>query len=306
MQTYQANAKCMVCVEFSTFREVQMTVTVLYERKVTWEGGLTSLTLVGAQVILLGALHQLLLLPSNQGFPLPALPSQGREKRQEEERYEEAEAFIRHSAPAVGFTSWHGLSVARTWAFSDGGSNALQNSPGAYSEQIFQVPIPPAFLLCSFVFGENIGSDDEFFTNPVVKEMAAYLKSIDNKHLLEAGLEGFYGESSPQKQSYPGFQKPLLVTEFGKSCKDPSFSNDERDAMFRTVYSKVYLSARTGGATAGSLFWQLLAQGMDSYRDGYEVILGESPSTTRVITLQSHKLGTIAKLKRAKAMKGKH
>ncbi|RWW48097.1 hypothetical protein BHE74_00045860 [Ensete ventricosum] len=254
MQTYQANAKCMVCVEFSTFREVQMTVTVLYERKVTWEGGLTSLTLVGAQVILLGALHQLLPLPSNQGFPLPALPSQGREKRQEEERYEEAEAFIRHSAPA----------------------------------------------------GENIGSDDEFFTNPVVKEMAAYLKSIDNKHLLEAGLEGFYGESSPQKQSYPGFQKPLLVTEFGKSCKDPSFSNDERDAMFRTVYSKVYLSARTGGATAGSLFWQLLAQGMDSYRDGYEVILGESPSTTRVITLQSHKLGTIAKLKRAKAMKGKH
>lgn len=101
-------------------------------------------------------------------------------------------------------------------------------------------------------------------------------------------------------------QKPLLVTEFGKSCKDPGFSNDERDAMFRTVYSKVYLSARTGGATAGSLFWQLLAQGMDSYRDGYEVILGESPSTTRVITLQSHKLRTIAKLKRAKAMKGKH
>ncbi|XP_065009371.1 mannan endo-1,4-beta-mannosidase 1-like [Musa acuminata AAA Group] len=341
---------------------------------------------------------------------------------------------------ALSDASRHGLSVARTWAFSDGGSNALQNSPGAYSEQIFlglDFVVSEARkygikLILSLVNnydsfggkkqyvqwardqGENIGSDDEFFTNPVVKgyykshiktvvtrvntitgvaykddptifawelmneprcpsdlsgksiqewitEMAAYLKSIDNKHLLEAGLEGFYGESSPQKQSNPGFQvgtdfisnnqipgidfatvhsypdqwipdsndrsqlsflknwldihlhdacdvlqKPLLVTEFGKSCKDPGFSNDERDAMFRTVYSKVYLSARTGGATAGSLFWQLLAQGMDSYRDGYEVILGESPSTTRVITLQSHKLRTIAKLKRAKAMKGKH
>lgn len=31
------------------------------------------------------------------------------------------------------------LSVARTWAFSDGGSNALQYSPGSYNEQTFQV-----------------------------------------------------------------------------------------------------------------------------------------------------------------------
>jgi mannan endo-1,4-beta-mannosidase len=32
-----------------------------------------------------------------------------------------------------------GLTVARTWAFSDGGSNALQYSPGNYNENTFKV-----------------------------------------------------------------------------------------------------------------------------------------------------------------------
>jgi hypothetical protein len=32
-----------------------------------------------------------------------------------------------------------GLSVARTWAFSDGGSYALQYAPGQYNENTFQV-----------------------------------------------------------------------------------------------------------------------------------------------------------------------
>ncbi|MBA0741448.1 hypothetical protein Gogos_014601 [Gossypium gossypioides] len=35
-----------------------------------------------------------------------------------------------------------------------------------------------------------------------VKEMAAHVKSIDNHHLLEIGLEGFYGESMPEKKQY--------------------------------------------------------------------------------------------------------
>lgn len=35
--------------------------------------------------------------------------------------------------------SSHGLTVARTWAFSDGGYRALQVSPGSYDEKVFRV-----------------------------------------------------------------------------------------------------------------------------------------------------------------------
>lgn len=35
-----------------------------------------------------------------------------------------------------------------------------------------------------------------------VKEMAAHVKSIDKKHLLEIGLEGFYGGTTPEKKQY--------------------------------------------------------------------------------------------------------
>ena len=41
--------------------------------------------------------------------------------------------------------------------------------------------------------------------------------------------------------------------------------------------------ACSGGPCAGGLFWQLMAQGMDGFRDGYEVVFEESPSTTRII-----------------------
>ncbi|CAL5383550.1 unnamed protein product [Camellia sinensis] len=195
--------------------------------------------------------------------------------------------------------------------------------------------------------GQNLASDDDFFTNSVVKgyyknriktvltrrnsitgveykddptimawehslgallipqevpsrgwitEMTLYLKSIDSNHLLEAGLEGFYGQTASQKQqfnlnfqvgtdfiannqirgidfatihSYPDvwllgtsddsqisflnnwvnthiqngqniLGKPLLVSEFGKSWKDPGFDTQQRDILFKTVYSAIY------------------------------------------------------------------
>ena len=43
--------------------------------------------------------------------------------------------------------SSHGLTVARTWAFSDGGDRPLQYSPGSYNEQTFKVFSHLGFVL---------------------------------------------------------------------------------------------------------------------------------------------------------------
>jgi mannan endo-1,4-beta-mannosidase len=42
-------------------------------------------------------------------------------------------------ATAFQQASAHGLNLARTWAFSDGGDQPLQSSPGVYNETMFQV-----------------------------------------------------------------------------------------------------------------------------------------------------------------------
>lgn len=90
--------------------------------------------------------------------------------------------------------------------------------------------------------------------------------------------------------------KPILITEFGKSWKDPGFRPYERDALFSAVYFKIYASAKRGGAAGGGLFWQLLMEGMDSFGDGYEIILQDNSSTAKLIAQQAHKLVQIRKI----------
>jgi len=322
----------------------------------------------------------------------------------------------------------HRLNVARTWAFNDGQYKALQTFPGVYDEQVFQALDFVVFqankyglrLILSLAnnyvnfggkaqyvqwarnAGQNLNSDDDFFTNPTVKgyyknhvktvltrvnsitgvaykddptifawelmneprcqsdpsgrtiqgwieEMATHVKSIDGNHLLEAGLEGFYGEY--KKEINPGFsvgtdfitnnqitgldfatvhsypdiwlagsdeeaqlsflqswienhledgrrilKKPVLFTEFGKSYRDPGFGTGERDNLLDMVYKHVYASARWGGAGGGAMFWQLMAEGMSSYGDGYEIVLSQNPSTAALVSGQSHKLAELTHL----------
>ncbi|EMS54429.1 Mannan endo-1,4-beta-mannosidase 1 [Triticum urartu] len=228
---------------------------------------------------------------------------------------------------ALSQAAARGLSVARTWAFSDGGSNALQYAPGSYNENTFKgldfvlsearkngIKVILSLVNNYDTFGgkkqyvewargrgQAVGSEDDFFTNSLVKgfyknhvktvltrvntvtgvaykndptilawelmneprcqsdlsgrtiqswirEMAAHVKSIDGNHMLEAGLEGFYGASSSRAAS---------VNPAGR---------------------------------------QLMADGMDSYGDGYQVIFAEAPaSTTGVITAESRKLKMLGK-----------
>ncbi|XP_052188536.1 mannan endo-1,4-beta-mannosidase 1-like isoform X2 [Diospyros lotus] len=132
---------------------------------------------------------------------------------QSSERSKVTQVF--HDAAAAGLT------ICRTWAFSDGGDQALQISPGVYDEPVFQRVITrlntitktiyrddPTIMAWELINEPRSKSDYSGKTiNDWVGEMAAYVKSIDNKHLLEVGMEGFYGDSMPdRKQFNPGYQ----------------------------------------------------------------------------------------------------
>lgn len=89
-------------------------------------------------------------------------------------------------------------------------------------------------------------------------------------------------------------RKPLLVTEFGWSARSNGYTVAARDAYFRTVYDAVYASAREGGACAGGLFWQVMAPGMESWTDGYEVVLERSKSTADVVAHQCARIAGLS------------
>lgn len=66
--------------------------------------------------------------------------------------------------------------------------------------------------------------------------------------------------------------------------------------MFATVYDIVYASIEAGGgggsySCSGALFWQLLLEkGMDELRDGYEIVVSQSPSTATIIAHHSRNI----------------
>uniref|UniRef100_A0A7N0UFF7 mannan endo-1,4-beta-mannosidase n=1 Tax=Kalanchoe fedtschenkoi TaxID=63787 RepID=A0A7N0UFF7_KALFE len=123
------------------------------------------------------------------------------------QRYKVSSAFSQAAA--------HGLTVARTWAFSDGGYRPLQYSPGSYNEQMFKgldfvVAEARKYrikLILSLVNnyesfggkkqyvnwarsrGQSLGSDDDFFRNQVVKEFyKAHIRTVLNRYNTITGV----------------------------------------------------------------------------------------------------------------------
>ncbi|KAL0309524.1 UNVERIFIED_CONTAM: Mannan endo-1,4-beta-mannosidase 2 [Sesamum radiatum] len=87
-------------------------------------------------------------------------------------------------------------------------------------------------------------------------------------------------------------KKPMIFTEFGKSSKDPGFSIASRDSFLNAINSNIYSLARSGGI-GGCLVWQLVAKGMESYSDGYEIDLFQTPSISSIISQHSRQVTTL-------------
>ncbi|XP_039163000.1 putative mannan endo-1,4-beta-mannosidase 9 [Eucalyptus grandis] len=87
--------------------------------------------------------------------------------------------------------------------------------------------------------------------------------------------------------------KPNIMCEFGKSSNSSGCSIEKRDSCFGSLCDAIYPSASNRGSCAGGLFWQVLAQGMDGFSDGYEVILEQSPSTASVIAHQPRRMAAL-------------
>uniref|UniRef100_A0A8R7VFC1 mannan endo-1,4-beta-mannosidase n=4 Tax=Triticum TaxID=4564 RepID=A0A8R7VFC1_TRIUA len=156
--------------------------------------------------------------------------------------------------------------------------------------------------------------------------MSSYVKSIDDKHMVEIGLEGFYGDSSPERKrfnpggsysagtdfignnriptvdfatihSYPDQWVPGSTSEqqveFMKKWLASHTEDAARDDYFRLVYDAIYASVKGGGPCAGALFWQVLAPGMESWADGYEVVLERSSTTAALVSQECARIGKI-------------
>eukprot|EP01018_Ginkgo_biloba_P031702 Gb_04336 [translate_table: standard] len=84
---------------------------------------------------------------------------------------------------------------------------------------------------------------------------------------------------------------PVIFMEYGVSDTDRGYNTSFREKYMQTVFDSVLTSAAKGGAGGGSLLWQLFAPGMENMNDGYEIVLSQTPSTTRnLISRQSQRL----------------
>lgn len=91
-------------------------------------------------------------------------------------------------------------------------------------------------------------------------------------------------------------RKPLLVTEYGKFLWEgvAGANRTQRDYFLRLVLDSIYASTARGGPLVGGAFWQLLDGGMDTLRDGYEIILPEDRLAATIIGNHSRQLAQLS------------
>lgn len=88
-------------------------------------------------------------------------------------------------------------------------------------------------------------------------------------------------------------KKPVLFTEIGSSLHRQKQGLYERDILLKTMYDRIYESAKKRQAGAGALIWQLLVEGLEGYSDKYSLVAWDHPSTYKLITDQSYRINKL-------------
>ncbi|MBA0757881.1 hypothetical protein Gotri_020926 [Gossypium trilobum] len=82
-------------------------------------------------------------------------------------------------------------------------------------------------------------------TNKTEAEQLAFVDKWIESHVLDSNAV---------------LEKPIVISEFGKSYKLEGYSLDKRNKYFQKIYDDVYNSARLGGLFVGGMFWQLMTK----------------------------------------------
>lgn len=85
-------------------------------------------------------------------------------------------------------------------------------------------------------------------------------------------------------------KKPVLFTEVGSSLHQNQQESYQRDIFLKTVYDKIYESAKKRQAGAGALIWQLLVDDLQGYTDQFSFVAWNHLSTYKLIIEQSCRL----------------
>ena len=87
-------------------------------------------------------------------------------------------------------------------------------------------------------------------------------------------------------------KKPVLFTEVGSLVYVNNQGLSDDDILLKTMYDKIYESAKKRQSGAGALIWQLLV-GVEEYGDRFSFVAWDNPSTYKLILKQSCRLQSI-------------